>query len=54
MDDYQILQEQDQDYQRAKAEIEDFLVKCEVGMQTVNDVQQAAKAMRLLGINVEV
>ena len=53
-EDFQIQQEQERDMNRARADLERFFIKCEVGMQTVDDVLEAKRALGFFGINIEV
>lgn len=49
----QIQQEQERDFWLARTTIERFLVKCETGMQTVDDVKDATEALKVLGIEIQ-
>ena len=45
-------QEQESDLSRAKDELGDFFTKCEVGMATILDVEEAKENLKLFGINI--
>jgi len=53
MNNDQCLQEQERDMNRARTELETFFLKCETGMQTLRDCQEAKSNLLLFGIKIE-
>lgn len=53
MSDDQMLQEQERDMNRARVDLEHFFAKCETCMQTVDDVKEAVRVLRMFGIEIK-
>ena len=45
-------EDQQLDLERAKDELGDFFTKCEVGMATILDVEEAKEKLKLFGVNI--